>query len=129
MVALMERQVSTVERWVELRMAARLMEVSLVAMRMWAHRHPELSRHSSDGKVLVNLCDVKREYRPREPRAEDEPTRHYVEITSKDEKGFTYVDALEAEQKLRERWEARGEAHTSEFVPVVGTKRFTIKIY
>jgi hypothetical protein len=128
MVALMERQNTTVERWVELRTAAGLMGVSLVAMRMWAHRHPELSKHNADGKVIVNLEDVKREYRPREPRAEDEG-RYYVEITSKDGKGFTYQEAVEAERKLRERWEARGEAHTSEFVPVRGTSKFTFKIY
>jgi hypothetical protein len=96
---------------------------------MYAHRHPELSKHSSDGKVLVNLEEVKREYKPREPRAEDEPTARFVEVTSKDERGFTYVEVVEVERKLRERWEARGEAHTSEFVPIAGTSRFTIKIY
>jgi hypothetical protein len=128
MVALMERQNTTVEHWVELRTAARLMGVSIEAMRMWAHRHPELSRHNTEGRVIVNLEDVKQEYRPREPRAEDEE-RYFVEITSKDEKGFTYQEALEAERKLRERWEARGEAHTSEFCPIRGTDRFTVKIY
>jgi hypothetical protein len=66
---------------------------------MYAHRHPELSKHSSEGKVLVNFEEVKRGYKPREPRAVDEK-RHYVEITSGDEKGFTYVEALEAERKL-----------------------------
>lgn len=128
MVALMERQKTTVESWVELRKAARLMGVSLPAMRTWAARHRELTKHSKDGKLLVSLGDVQREYRPREPRAIDDGPQ-FVEVTSKDNKGFSYHEAMEVEHKLRERWEARGERHTSELVPVVGSIKYTIKIY